>query len=46
MACVLDVSGYDVHYLELATRLDLPIATSDRGIQSAARAHRISLYSD
>ena len=40
-----NLSGYDVHYFELAMRLDLPVATSDRGIRSAARAHRITLYS-
>ena len=40
-----NLSGYDVHYLELARRLNMPIATNDRGIRSAARAHRIALYS-
>jgi predicted nucleic acid-binding protein len=37
------LTAYDVHYLELARRLGEPLATLDRGLRSAARAHRIPL---
>lgn len=38
------LSGYDTVYLELARRLDLPIASADRGIRSAAAHHGISVF--
>ena len=34
---------YDAAYLELAIRLDLPLATLDRALRSAAEAERILL---
>lgn len=39
-----NLSGYDVHYFELAKRLNLPLATADRGIKSAAKRHQIAIY--
>lgn len=38
------LSGYDAVYLELARRLNLPIASADRGIRSAAARHGISVF--
>lgn len=37
------LSGYDAVYLELARRLDLPIASADRGVRSAAAQHGIAI---
>lgn len=37
------LSGYDAAYLELAVRLDLPLATRDAALTEAARASGISL---
>ena len=39
-----NLSVYDVHYFELARRLDLPLATTDRGLRAAARRHRVPLH--
>lgn len=39
-----NLSGYDVHYFELAKRLILPLATADRGMKSAAKRHRVAIY--
>ena len=36
--------AYDAIYLALAQRLDLPLATRDRGLRTAAQAARVSLY--
>ena len=44
LAMRYSLSAYDVHYLELARRLDLSIATADRGLKTAARRHRVRLY--
>ena len=38
------LSGYDAVYFELARRLNLPIASADRGIRSAAARHGISVF--
>jgi predicted nucleic acid-binding protein len=40
------LSGYDAVYVELARRLDLPIASADRGIRSAAARHGISIFGE
>ena len=39
-----NLSVYDVHYFELANRLEAPLATADRGLRAAARRHRVRLY--
>jgi len=39
-----NLSVYDVHYFELARRLEAPLATADRGLRSAAQRHRVPLY--
>jgi len=39
-----NLSVYDVHYFELARRLEAPLATADRGLRAAARRHRVPLY--
>ena len=36
--------AYDAIYLTLAQRLDLPLATRDRGLITAAKAAHIALY--
>lgn len=38
------LSGYDAIYLELARRLNLPIASVDRGIRSAATHHGVPVF--
>ena len=37
--------AYDAMYLAAALQLDLPIATRDRGLVTAARAAKVPLYS-
>jgi predicted nucleic acid-binding protein len=39
-----NLSVYDVHYIELARRLELPLATADRGMKAAARRQRLPIY--
>ena len=39
-----NLSVYDVHYFELARRLEAPLATADHGLRAAARRHRVPLY--
>jgi len=39
-----NLSVYDVHYFELARRLELPLATLDRGLKAAARRHHVPLH--
>lgn len=36
--------AYDAIYLSLAQRLDVPLATRDRGLRTASKAARVSLY--
>ena len=38
-----NLTGYDAAYLELARRLDLPLATLDRALAAAARADGVPL---
>ncbi len=38
------LSGYDAVYFELARRLNLPIASADRGIRSAAARHGVPVF--
>jgi predicted nucleic acid-binding protein len=38
------LSGYDAVYLELARRLNFPIASADRGIKSAAARHGVPVF--
>ena len=38
------LSGYDAVYFELAKRLNLPIASADRGIRSAAANHGVPVF--
>ena len=40
----LDLTTYDAAYLELAMRLDAPLATLDHDLARAARAARIKLF--
>jgi predicted nucleic acid-binding protein len=37
---------YDAAYLELARRLDAPLATLERGLAAAARAAAVSLLDE
>lgn len=43
LAAQSGLTVYDAAYLELAMRLNLPIATGDRAIQAAARALGVAL---
>lgn len=38
------LSGYDAQYLELSTRLHVPMATLDRGLRKAARKANVAIY--
>jgi predicted nucleic acid-binding protein len=38
------LSGYDAQYLELARRLNLPIATLDRDLRKAAKKAKVPTY--
>lgn len=38
------LTGYDAQYLELARRLNLPLATLDRDLRKAAKKAGVSLY--
>ena len=40
----LNTSGYDSQYLEVATRLRLPLATLDLDLRKASKKLGISLY--
>jgi predicted nucleic acid-binding protein len=37
------LAAYDALYLDLAARQDLPLATLDRAMRSAARKYRIAI---
>jgi predicted nucleic acid-binding protein len=39
-----DLSAYDVAYLDLAVRTNLPLATSDRVLKAAAIAEGIAVF--
>lgn len=38
------LSVYDAHYLELALRLGVPLATLDRSLQTAAEAEGVGMF--
>ena len=38
------LTSYDARYLELAARMDLPIATADRELKAAAKRERVHLF--
>jgi len=38
------LSVYDAHYLELAARLGVPLATLDRGLMAAAEAEGVGIF--
>lgn len=43
-AAAFYLQGYDSVYFELAKRLNVPIATSDGGMQTACRAYGVTLW--
>ncbi|MDP2226624.1 MAG: type II toxin-antitoxin system VapC family toxin, partial [Moraxellaceae bacterium] len=45
LALRYDLSSYDAAYLELALRLQLPIATQDEALADAARASGVGIVS-
>jgi predicted nucleic acid-binding protein len=45
LAARYDLTTYDAAYLELAMRLDAPLATLDQDLAHAARAARVALFS-
>ncbi len=40
-----ELSSYDASYLELAVRLDIPLATLDEGLKKAAKKTGVKLFS-
>lgn len=44
LARIYGLTAYDASYLELAMRLDVPLATSDRALVQAARASGMALW--
>jgi len=40
-----NLSSYDLAYLDLAVRLDLPLATRDKDLRSAAKSDSVKLFS-
>jgi predicted nucleic acid-binding protein len=43
VACRSNLSAYDASYIELAARLSVPLATTDRQLRSAARKSGVAL---
>jgi predicted nucleic acid-binding protein len=43
LALEFDLTGYDAAYLELATRLTLPIATRDKALKRAMSSAGVEL---